>query len=203
MRFLILLFSLITLTAYAVEKESKDKTHITIDRKPEGKLHLIKSSSPVGYLNSMLIFLADQIEKNKDRKFISEPVVITTFANLDNLNQTSSLGRLIAESLIHEFQVRKWRVLDIRLSKNIEVNEKGEFILNRDVEKLYKKYRIAGVITGTYSLTEECVVINARLIDVRTGVVLSSGQVCVPTYGIEELLFDRDSAPPVRIVGGE
>jgi TolB-like protein len=198
---LIALIFIIT-TAYAVEKE-RTTTHITVDRKPDGELHLIKSGSPVGYLNSMLIFLADQIEKNKDRKFLSEPVVITTFSNLDNLEETNSLGRLIAESLIHEFQVRKWRVLDIRLSKNIEVNSKGEFVLNRDVEKLYKRYRVAGVITGTYSITEECVFINARLIDVRTGVVLSSGQVCVPTYGIEELLFDRESAPAVRIVGGD
>ncbi len=197
-----ILFLLLITTAYAVER-GKSETHITIDRKPDEKLHLIKSSSPIGYLNSMLIFLADQIEKNKDRKLISEPIVITTFANLDNLKETNSLGRLIAESLIHEFQVRKWRVLDIRLSKNIEVNNKGEFVLDRDVEKLYKRYRVAGVITGTYSVTEECVFINARLIDIRTGVVLSSGQVCVSTYGIEELLFDRDSAPAVRIVGGE
>ncbi len=201
MRSLAIVALLITATAYAVE--GKDNTQITIDRKPDSELHIIKSSSPVGYLNSMLIFLADQIEKNKDRKFISEPVVITTFANLDDLNQTSSLGRLIAESLMHEFQIRKWKVLDIRLSKNIQVNQKGEFILNRDVEKLYKRYRIAAVITGTYSITEECVFINARLIDVRTGVVLSSGQVCVSTYGIEELLFDRESAPAVRITGGE
>ncbi len=201
MRSLAIVALLITATAYAVE--GKDNTQITIDRKPDSELHIIKSSSPVGYLNSMLIFLADQIEKNKDRKFISEPVVITTFANLDDLNETSSLGRLIAESLMHEFQIRKWKVLDIRLSKNIQVNQKGEFILNRDVEKLYKRYRIAAVITGTYSITEECVFINARLIDVRTGVVLSSGQVCVPTYGIEELLFDRESAPAVRITGGE
>jgi TolB-like protein len=164
-------------------------------------LKIINSRTPTGNLNSLIIFLADQLERNVDLKYIQNPVVITSFPNLDKMKETSNLGRLISESLMHELQIRRWSVIDVRLVKDIIINEEGEFSLSRDIKKLRDSYKISGVVTGTYSFTNDSVIINARAIDIDTGIVKSSGQVAVPLDGIESLLFSSQALQPMRIVG--
>lgn len=165
-------------------------------------LNIFDSNSPIGNLNSLIIFLADQIGRNVDIAYFKKPIIISTFVNLDNLKEASSFGRLVAENLIHELQVRKWRVLDIRLVKEIIINGSGEFSLSRDIQKIRDTYEVGGIVTGTYTFTNDAIVINARVIDIDTGLVVSSAQFPVPFNGLEELFF-KDSPPrAMKIVNG-
>jgi TolB-like protein len=131
-------------------------------------------------------------------------VLASTFVNLDDLDDTSPLGRLITENLVHELQVRRWNVYDIRLSKAVAVNPTGEFVLTRDPKLLEYQYLVAGVLAGTYSITGEEVFVNARIIDINTGVVVSSGQISLPIdeFGAR-LLVDGDQLKPMRIIRGK
>lgn len=152
-------------------------------------LSIINSNSPEGSLNSRIIFLADQLERNIDKSLKRIPVIVTSFANLDNLSKTNSLGRLIAENLQHELQIRKWKVIDIRVTKNIYLNENGEFILSRNINKLKntKGFNIGGILTGTYSFLKDSIIINAKIIDLSNGLIVSSGQIILPinTFDLE------------------
>ncbi len=164
-------------------------------------LNIIESRSPIGYLNSQAIFLADQLERNLDKKYIASPIMVTSFLNLDNLRQTNGLGRLLSESLIHELQVRRWRVIDARLVKDIIINDSGEFALSRDIKNIKASYNVTGVVTGTYTLTEGAIIVNAKVMDIQSGVITSSGQISIPLNGLEGLLFDYAMPKPMKIKG--
>jgi TolB-like protein len=175
----------------------------------EGRNYVINEPLPVhrsrsnaGNFNSMMIFIADQLERNVDRKILGNTFIVSTFSDLNKLNDSSPMGRLIGEDIIHEMQVRKWKVFDVRLTREIVINEAGEFSLSRDIKKLRDTYKIGGIITGTYSVAENSIIINARAIDIDTGLVVSSAQVHLPANDFTEaLLFDADKLKTMKIVG--
>lgn len=165
-------------------------------------ISLLESGSTVGRFNARMIFLADQIERNADRKNLSNTFIITSFTNLNRLSETTPFGRLVAENLIHELQVRKWQVFEVRLTKDIIINETGEFSLSRDINRLRDQYKIGGIVTGTYSVTGNNIIVNARVIDINSGVVVSSAQANMPlNWFTDELLLHNDQFKTMRVVG--
>lgn len=152
--------------------------------------------------NSRIIFMADQLERNLDRKNLSNTFIITSFANLNRLSETTSFGRLIAENLIHELQVRKWQVFEIRLTKDVIINETGEFSLSRDIKRLKEQYKIGGIVAGTYSVSGNNIIVNTRVIDINTGLVISSAQASIPVnWFTDGLLFSEENLKSMKIVG--
>jgi TolB-like protein len=165
-------------------------------------LSIQHSPSSVGRFNAQMIFMADQIERNADRKSLENTFIVTSFSNLNKLSETTAFGRLVAENMIHELQVRKWKVFEVRLNKDVVINETGEFTLSRDIQKIRESYKVGGIVTGTYSVAENHVIVNARVIDINTGLVASSGQIYMPiNWFTSSLLFNSDNLKSMKIVG--
>lgn len=160
------------------------------------------SQTAVGRFNAQIIFLADQIERNTDRKSLDNTFIVTSFSNLNKLSETTPFGRLVAENLIHELQVRKWKVFEVRLTKDVIINENGEFSLSRDIKKIRDQYQIGGIVAGTYSVAGNHVIVNSRVIDINTGLVASSGQGLFSINWFSDSLLANDgNLRAVKIVG--
>lgn len=156
---------------------------------------------PVGNFNDRMRNLADQLDKNAVLRNPSNTYIVTSFTNLDRLGDTTALGRLIAENLMHGLQIHKWQILEVRLTKGIDINADGEFSLSRDISKLKDEYKISGIVTGTYSVAEGNLTINARVINVDTGIVVSTGQTYIPAAWLLEVPSANDnSARPMKIM---
>jgi len=156
---------------------------------------------PVGDFNDKMKNLADQLDKNAAADNPSNTYVVTSFTNLDKIDDTTALGRLISENLIYGLQMHKWRIIELRLSKGVDVNAAGEFFLSRDINKLRDEYKISGVVTGTYSVAEGNLTINARVIDVNTGLVISSGQTYLPVNQLPKAPIQHvKNSAPMKIV---
>jgi TolB-like protein len=165
-------------------------------------LNIQQSQTSVGRFNSQMIFMADQIERNADRKSLDNTFIVTSFSNLNKLSETTAFGRLVAENMIHELQVRKWKVFEVRLTKDVVINETGEFTLSRDIQKIRESYKVGGIVTGTYSVAGNHIIVNARVVDINTGLVASSGQIHMPiNWFTDTLLFNTDSLKSMKIVG--
>jgi len=165
-------------------------------------LQIQQSNTPVGNFNSRMIFMTDQLERNVDRKSLENTFIVTSFINLNKLSETTPFGRLVAENVIHELQVRKWKVFEVRLTKDVIINETGEFSLSRDVKKIKELYKVGGIVTGTYSIAGNHVIVNSRVIDIDTGLVSSSAQIHMPISSfIDGLLFTGESLTAMKIVG--
>ena len=128
-------------------------------------LHAQAARTPSGVFNSGMIFLADQLDRNTAGAGRERPTVITSFANLNDLNESSALGRLVGEHLMHELQVRAWEVVDVRMTRDLIINQAGEFSLSRDISHLREAFPLANVVTGTYAVTRDGVILNVRIID--------------------------------------
>lgn len=164
-------------------------------------LPIVRAGSAPGKFAARMIFLADQLERNIDIKLAKSTYMVGSFVDINDMTRTSAMGRLIAENLMHEMQVRSWRIFEPRLMQNFMINESGEFVLSRDVKQLRDKYDVTGVIAGTYSIAGDYTVINARVIQVDTGVVLSSAQIQMPANWFASALMTDVPIRPMKIVG--
>ncbi|MBJ6726781.1 FlgO family outer membrane protein [Geomesophilobacter sediminis] len=147
------------------------------------------ADTPAGHFNSQVINLAEQLEKNLDKKLLGNTYIVTSFANLDKLSETTPFGRLVAENLVHELQVRSWKLFDIRLTKDLIVNDSGEFSLSRDLKKIRESYKVSGIVVGTYSVNRTSIILNARVINLDSGLVVSAGQIHLPMNAFAENLL--------------
>jgi len=111
-------------------------------------------------------------------------LIVTTLANLDDLNQTSSLGRLISEHLATRLSQRGLNVAEMRLTSKVYVRATtgGEMMLSRDVREIAANYSAQAVVVGTYSVASDYVYINLKLIESGQSRVIAAHSYLLP-YG--------------------
>jgi TolB-like protein len=148
--------------------------------------------------------LAAQLNQNMGRR-AGQVFILTSFSDLNRLQESSHLGQLLSENLIHELQVRGWDLVELRLANAVSVNSAGEFGLSREHRRLKEQFQASGIITGTYSLAGRYVMVNARVMNYETGAVVSTAQVRLPMSAFVEGLAHGGKpqmAHAVRITGG-
>ncbi len=139
-----------------------------------------------GYINEVSQAMADQLIRNTDiTQFSDNPVAITSFVNLENFDETSRLSEIIVENMMHELQVRGHKVIDFKMMPYIRVTPDGDFVRSRDVDELMAKHNINIVLSGTYVYHNDGLVVNARMMEFDTGVVVSSAQGSVPGWYVD------------------
>lgn len=91
-------------------------------------------------------------------------LLITTFVDLNDLRKTSAFGRILAERLMTSMSELGFTVIDIRRGKSIYIIEnKGEMVLTRDVGEIPDTIHAEAVIYGTYLVSEQEVLVTARI----------------------------------------
>ncbi|GAB6176475.1 FlgO family outer membrane protein [Desulfobaculum senezii] len=118
-------------------------------------------------------------------------LIVTTPANLDDLEQSSPLARQLAEELATWFVGSGYKVQEIRKGKYILLKPgRGEMLLTRDVQLADNRYvHSAVMLTGTYSRTSKHVRFNVRLIHTPSNEVLAMSSATLPlTHEVAELL---------------
>jgi hypothetical protein len=92
-------------------------------------------------------------------------------------------------------------VSDIRLSKNLIINDSGEFSLSRDLRRLRDLMPAANVVTGTYTATKDGVLLNIRVLNLETGRIVSSAQTRFVRDRFMAALVDKTPVVPnVKVV---
>jgi len=119
-------------------------------------------------------------------------LIMTTFVDIDDLEKTSRFGRVLAESLATRMFKNGFGVVEIRQGAELIMKKKsGEVILTRSGKLLSAEHRAEGVVVGTYCLTPDTVIVNAKLLDAANGEVLSvAGLELQRTSQLEGLLAD-------------
>ena len=130
-------------------------------------------------LNGAIVAIADQLLTSNVSKTKNTSIILTSFADLNKLNKTTTFGRLVSESMFNELHVRKFKVTDFRGQDAVSVNADGEFHITRDVKKLKDHIDATEyVVVGTYVKFEhDTVLINARILDSESGAIISTARV--------------------------
>ncbi len=135
-----------------------------------------------GILPSLAAEMANELDAQLARKFnaVERPLqgmsmMITTLAHLDNLESTSSLGRLMSEEFATWFASMGYKVQEIRKGRMLLFAPgKGEFLLTRRSNILETQNVEASLIfAGTYSVTHKHVRFNVKLIHAASNEILA------------------------------
>lgn len=146
-------------------------------------------------------FLANQLGNNRNLYSVSDSrVAVASFVNLTNIEETDKLGLALAENLMHEMHVRGFGVVDFKTREYMRVRQGGDFVFSREVAELRKQYNIHYFLSGTFTRNADGVVINARMIQADTGLVVSTGQAFLPTRDLGRLFTDSSRAVVEKVV---
>ena len=96
---------------------------------------------------------------------------------------------------IHQLQRRGFRIVDYKTTGSIKVTQHGDFALSRDLKELQDSHEVQYILTGTMLRQEGGVMVNARLVGMKSHVVVASAQGFLPSDRIGR---DLDTMNSVR-----
>jgi len=100
---------------------------------------------------------------------LGESIMAASFVNIDDLTESSTLGRMVSEQIASRLAQHGFKVVEIKLrQESVFIEEgKGEFLLSREVLSLGETRGAQAVLVGTYAVSKDFIFISARV--VRTG----------------------------------
>lgn len=108
-------------------------------------------------------------------------ILVTSLANIDNLKDSTSLGRLIGEQLSIRFAQHGYTVIEPKLYQRlIMIPRAGEFILSRRAFEIAKQQEIDMIIAGTYATAQDQIYITLKMLNSKNGKIMSSYAYTLP-----------------------
>ncbi len=108
-------------------------------------------------------------------------ILTTSLVDLDNLNSTSSLGRLSGQQIGSRLGQRGFKVLEARMTAELVMNERGEFMLSRDTAALFSRDPEAhAALVGVYSQGAGRVYMSARVVRLADNAILGAYEYYLP-----------------------
>ena len=162
---------------------------------------LLSACKPSGYLRDEVFVESNLVDRNHKagaslvehaKGYInsSSPILYASFVNVDDLQNSSSLGRIMSQQVTTPFTQRGYYVIEMLLRQNAYIKQKeGEFLLSRELKNIGADHNAQAVIVGTYAVGTANVYVTAKLVDVRNNKVLTSYDYPIPlTDDIKHLL---------------
>lgn len=110
-----------------------------------------------------------------------EPVLVASLVDVNKLERSSPLGRVLAEQLSSRLVQQGYFVSEPKLRGSLAVKRNvGELILSRDLKYIRKAYNAQAVLSGTYAVGSRKVHVNLKLIRAMDGKVLSAVDYALP-----------------------
>lgn len=139
------------------------------------------------YVEQMALDLVDTLESENDEDTPNINIAVTTLVDLDaSLNNSNQLGNQISETLIHQLQKFGYSVVDFKTTDTIDVNNRGDFAFSRDIAKLSEDQMASHVLAGTLIYRHNGVIVNTRVINVKTKQIAASSRKLIPLYVLDK-----------------
>ena len=108
-------------------------------------------------------------------------IVVTTFVNVDDLNQTSSFGRIVSDQIASAFNNAGYRIKGMEMPTEVFVKEEdGMLQLSDTSERILKANQAAALVVGTFAPGKQTAYVSIRMLDLDTNTVISSTDFSVP-----------------------
>lgn len=128
------------------------------------------------------------MSRGRDRHLLvtSKPLLVASFVNVDNVQTSSTLGRIVAEQIGSRFAQHGHRVIEVKLrsdsifTKGNSYNNEGEYILSREIQDISRSHNAYAIVAGTYAASKRYVYVTAKVIRTSDGVIISSHDYRLP-----------------------
>src|SRR5690606_9169458 len=126
-------------------------------------------------------------------------LAVATLSDVNNIETSSALGRMIAEQVGARFVQLGYNVSEVKLRNDISVLQlpddgasAGEYVLSRDAMQLAGKTNARAVVTGTYAVGGDTILVNLRMIDTNTSRILAAHDYARPMNADTRRLIDNE-----------
>lgn len=190
-KWIVLLLSLMTVScAYSPIYNGKE---------PYSGSRFMLVDTPRHTMDFFIESLAEQLIESNSSLSAYTPIAITSFVDLQEMDQTNWLGNSVTEGFIYQLQRRGFKVVDFKSTGAIRVTSQGDFAFSRDWKDLVQEQEVDYVLTGTMLRQDGGVLVNARVIGMQSRVVVASAQGFLPADRIGR---DLDSLNRMRMEDG-
>ncbi|MTW13439.1 hypothetical protein GM658_22785 [Pseudoduganella eburnea] len=119
---------------------------------------------------------ADALLKQLSGRVVAgKPLIVATVVNIDALDQSSTLGRLVSEQVSTRMAQGGLQMLDMKLRNALYMKrQQGEMMLTREVADVARTHDAQAVVAGTYGETSDAVFINIKVVQPQTNQVLAA-----------------------------
>ena len=142
--------------------------------------------------------------KEEGEKTFNSRIAVVSAVPLADLKKETEFGRVMAEYLLTDLADRGLKVAELRLGKDITIlPQTGEFILSRNIGELATDLpELNYVMLSTFTNTRKTLIVQGRLVDLKTGLVKTSWRYNLPLN--RELLgfFQMSQEPHTIAVKG-
>lgn len=113
---------------------------------------------------------------SKDR-----PIVVATLVDINDLNRSSTLGRLASQLVADKYSQHGYLIKDLTYTRGLVMKPgTGTLVLSEDVRNVAARNNAQAVIAGTYAVGGREIYVNLRLLRADDGAILASADVVVP-----------------------
>ncbi len=143
------------------------------------------------------------ISQSKDR-LDPGSLILASFADIDNLENSSTFGRIVAQQIGSVFSNQGYNIIEMLLRGNVYIGKgEGEFLLSRALKDLSAEHDAQAVIVGIYAVGSKSVYVTAKLIQASDSIVLASEDFVLPLGpDLRTLVTQPGEAPPTYISSG-
>lgn len=122
--------------------------------------------------------LAGQLGQGKVQK--DYPVIVASVVSMNQLNRTSTFGRLLSEQVSARFSQLQYQVVEPKLRGDLMIREDGEFLMTRELKEIAKSVSAQAVVVGTYVETSQDIFVNLKVVQPETNYVLAATSYAIP-----------------------
>ena len=119
----------------------------------------------------------------KDKFHTRQTILPASFVDDKNLEQSSAMGRMLAQQVSSRFTQAGYSVVEIKLRKSVRLVKgegEGQFLMSRELEKIAEFHNASAVLVGSYVVTPSQLFVNTQLILVKGGLVIASQDYKIP-----------------------
>ncbi|WP_028101285.1 FlgO family outer membrane protein [Pseudoduganella violaceinigra] len=119
------------------------------------------------------------------RLVADKPLIMATVVNIDALDQSSTLGRLVSEQISTRLAQGGLRMLEMKLRTSVYMKrQQGEMMLTREVGEVAHNHNAQAVVVGSYAETSEAVFVNIKVVHPQTNQVLAANDFVLAKDGV-------------------
>ena len=127
----------------------------------------------------------DAVERMQEKIAYKIPknslIVVSTLLNVDNMNQTSSFGRIVSDQIASGFNNLGYQVIGMEIPVDLFVmKEGGRFHLPDDVKEMLRHYHASTLVGGVYAPGKHHSYVSLRMVDLISKNIIASTDFPIP-----------------------
>lgn len=120
------------------------------------------------------------------------PLIVATLVNINALEESSPLGRMIAEQISGQFSRSGYSMVEMKFRDSVYVKQNvGELLLTREIKQIARNHNAQAVIVGTYTESDQFVFVNLKVIRPVDNIVIAAHDYAIPVNKMVRSLLGR------------